>query len=82
MHISSAKSSRNLKPQILVKFDALDHSGLFCKDKFVIPKMKRVTSNETEKQPFISSKNFPKSKQLVVSQLVCEPCILQTIGCL
>ena len=32
MHISSAKSSRNLKLQNLVKFDALDHSASarFC----------------------------------------------------
>ena len=26
-HVSSTKSSRNLKPQSLVKFDALDHSA-------------------------------------------------------
>ena len=29
MHVSSAKSKRNRKLQILAKFDALDHSALF-----------------------------------------------------
>ena len=35
MHVSSAKSKRNRKFQILVKFDALDHSatGLRNKDR-------------------------------------------------
>ena len=28
MHVSNAKSKRNRKLQILVKFDALDHSGM------------------------------------------------------
>ena len=37
--------------------------------------MKRITSNEIEKKPFVSCESFSNFKQLVV----CEPCISRLI---